>query len=49
MNPNAYNPFEVAQEQFDRVADLLELSQSSTRPAARAHSGIPFQHPGTYG
>jgi glutamate dehydrogenase len=29
VNPNAYNPFEVAQEQFDRVADLLELSQSA--------------------
>lgn len=47
MNPNAYNPFEVAQEQFDRVADLLELSQSTRDllrvPIREYHFSIPVR------
>ena len=29
MNKKSYNPFEVAQKQFDRAADLLELDKAS--------------------
>lgn len=28
MNKKTYNPFETAQKQFDRAADLLELDQA---------------------
>jgi glutamate dehydrogenase len=47
VNPNAYNPFEVAQEQFDRVADLLELDQSGRdllrTPIREYHFSIPVR------
>lgn len=29
MNKKTYNPFETAQKQFDRAADLLELDQAT--------------------
>jgi glutamate dehydrogenase len=47
VNPNAYNPFEVAQEQFDRVADMLELSQPARdllrMPIREYHFSIPVR------
>jgi glutamate dehydrogenase len=47
VNPNAYNPFEIAQEQFDRVADVLELSQSARDllrvPLREYHFSIPVR------
>jgi glutamate dehydrogenase (NAD(P)+) len=47
VNPNAYNPFEIAQEQFDRVADVLELSQSVRDllrvPLREYHFSIPVR------
>ena len=45
MNPNAYNPFEIAQEQFDRMASVLELSQAARdllrTPIREYHFSIP--------
>jgi len=46
MNSKHYNPFETAQKQFDRAADLLELD-SATRellrnPIREYHFGIPI-------
>jgi len=46
MNSKHYNPFETAQKQFDRTADLLELD-SATRellrnPIREYHFGIPI-------
>jgi glutamate dehydrogenase len=35
MNARAYNPFEIAQSQFDRIADMLELDEA-TRELLRA-------------
>lgn len=29
MNPDKFNPFNMAQQQFDKVADILELDQAS--------------------
>ena len=47
MNPIAYNPFEIAQEQFDRMADVLELSQSARdllrMPLREYHFSIPVR------
>jgi glutamate dehydrogenase (NAD(P)+) len=46
MNKVSYNPFEVAQEQFDRTADLLELDQATRDllryPLREYHFSIPI-------
>ena len=43
----SYNPFENAQEQFDRVADILQLEQSSRdllrQPLKEFHFTIPVK------
>jgi len=45
MKKDSYNPFEVAQEQFDRTADLLELDQATRDllryPLREYHFSIP--------
>jgi glutamate dehydrogenase len=47
VNPNVYNPFEIAQEQFDRMADVLELNQSARDllrvPLREYHFSIPVR------
>jgi glutamate dehydrogenase (NAD(P)+) len=47
MNAITYNPFEIAQEQFDRVADALELSQPAREllrvPIREFHFSIPVR------
>ena len=47
VNPNAYNPFEIAQEQFDRIASILELSQAARdllrTPIREYHFSIPVR------
>ena len=45
MNNKSYNPFETAQKQFDRTADLLELDQATRdflrNPMREYHFSIP--------
>jgi glutamate dehydrogenase (NAD(P)+) len=47
MNKKSYNPFEVAQRQFDRAADLLELDKASRdllrNPLREYHFSIPVR------
>jgi len=47
VNPNTYNPFEIAQEQFDSIAAALELSQSARdllrTPLREYHFSIPLR------
>src|SRR4030042_448808 len=47
VNPTAYNPFEIAQEQFDRIASALELSQAARdllrTPIREYHFSIPVR------
>ena len=47
MNNKTYNPFETAQEQFDRAADLLELDQATRdllrNPLREFHFSIPIR------
>lgn len=47
MNLTAYNPFEIAQEQFDHVASVLELSQAARdllrTPLREYHFSIPVR------
>ena len=47
MNKKSYNPFEVAQKQFDRAADLLELDKASRdllrNPLREYHFSIPVR------
>ena len=47
MNKKTYNPFETAQEQFDRAADLLELDQATRdllrNPIREFHFSIPVR------
>lgn len=47
MNSIIYNPFETAQEQFDRIADELELNQSARdllrMPIREYHFSIPVR------
>jgi glutamate dehydrogenase len=46
MNKKSYNPFEVAQQQFDRAADLLELNEATREllrnPLREYHFSIPI-------
>ena len=46
MNDTHYNPFETAQKQFDRAADLLELDTATREllrnPMREYHFGIPI-------
>jgi len=46
MNKKSYNPFEVAQKQFDRAADLLELNEATREllrnPLREYHFSIPI-------
>jgi len=45
MSTKSYNPFEVAQAQFDHVADLLDLDPATRellrRPMREYHFSIP--------
>jgi glutamate dehydrogenase len=47
MNAKTYNPYETAQEQFDRIADELELSQPARdllrTPIREYHFSIPVR------
>ena len=47
MDNKSYNPFEVAQKQFDRAADLLELDKASRdllrNPLREYHFSIPVR------
>ncbi|MFC1536013.1 Glu/Leu/Phe/Val dehydrogenase [Candidatus Neomarinimicrobiota bacterium] len=47
MNKKTYNPFETAQKQFDRAADLLELDQATRdllrNPLREFHFSIPIR------
>jgi len=47
MKNKTYNPFETAQEQFDRAADLLELDQATRdllrNPLREFHFSIPIR------
>lgn len=47
MNKKTYNPFETAQKQFDRAADLLELDQATRdllrSPLREFHFSIPIR------
>lgn len=47
MTGNAYNPFEVAQQQFDKAADMLELDQATRDllriPLREYHFTIPIR------
>ncbi len=47
MNPNAYNPFEIAQEQFDHIASVLELNHAARdllrTPIREYHFSIPVR------
>ena len=47
MNNSSYNPFEMAQKQFDRAADLLELDQGTREllrnPLREYHFSIPVR------
>jgi glutamate dehydrogenase len=47
MNAKKYNPFEMAQAQFDHVADMLELDQATRdllrNPIREFHIGIPVR------
>ena len=47
MKDKTYNPFETAQKQFDRAADLLELDQATRdllrNPLREFHFSIPIR------
>ena len=47
MNNTSYNPFEVAQKQFDRAADMLDLDQATRdllrSPLREYHFSIPVR------
>jgi len=47
VNPTAYNPFEIAQEQFDHIASVLELNQAARdllrTPIREYHFSIPVR------
>jgi glutamate dehydrogenase (NAD(P)+) len=47
MENKAYNPFETAQQQFDRAADMLELDQATRdllrNPMREYHFSIPIR------
>lgn len=47
MTNIAYNPFEIAQQQFDKAADMLELDQATRdllrNPIREYHFSIPIQ------
>jgi glutamate dehydrogenase len=47
VNPKIYNPYETAQEQFDRIADELELNQPTRdllrSPIREYHFSIPIR------
>ena len=47
MNNSSYNPFEMAQKQFDRAADMLELDQGTREllrnPLREYHFSIPVR------
>jgi glutamate dehydrogenase len=47
MNKKTYNPFETAQKQFDRAAELLELDQATRdllrNPLREFHFSIPIR------
>ena len=47
MNPTTYNPYEVAQQQFDRIAGVLELNQAVRdflrKPVREYHFSIPVR------
>jgi len=47
MVKNSYNPFETAQKQFDRAADMLELDQATRdllrNPIREFHFSIPIR------
>ena len=47
MNKKTYNPFETAQKQFDRAADVLELDQATSdllrNPLREFHFSIPIR------
>lgn len=47
MNDNSYNPFDVAQKQFDRAADMLDLDQATRNllrtPMREYHFSIPVR------
>jgi glutamate dehydrogenase len=47
VKPKTYNTFEMAQEQFDRLADSLGLNQSSRDllrvPIREYHFSIPIR------
>ena len=47
MNKKTYNPFDTAQKQFDRAADLLELDQATRdllrNPLREFHFSIPIR------
>ena len=49
MTSAPFNPFEMAQAQFDRVAGMLELDIADPGAAARAAARVPVQHPGADG
>ncbi len=49
MEDTSYNPFSMAQKQFDNAAELLELDQA-TRDLLRVPiAGISVQHPHSNG
>jgi len=47
MNNSSYNPFEIAQKQFDRAADMLDLDQATREllrsPIREYHFSIPVR------
>ncbi len=47
MNNTSYNPFDIAQKQFDRAADMLDLDQASRdllrSPIREYHFSIPVR------
>lgn len=47
MTSTAYNPFEIAQQQFDKAADMLELDQATRdllrNPIREYHFSIPIR------
>jgi len=47
MNNTSYNPFEIAQKQFDRAADMLDLNQATRdllrSPIREFHFSIPVR------
>ncbi|MCK7528408.1 MAG: hypothetical protein MZV64_68000 [Ignavibacteriales bacterium] len=49
MAVKGFNAFEMAQKQFDAVADLLELDQPTRDLLRRPAAGIPLLHPCPHG